>query len=270
MTVVDELHHLRGLERRHRNDPRREPAKEGRRRVAARAVEPAHDLGQLLELAQRLPLDRPLRAEGEPRPAPARDELRQHHGTARADGHRGSHDDERVGVERGGNGARGVTEGLQHGLARHRIHGRRDAEHGSIDGLPRQLRDDAQPFLEERGELLGDAGLVEVGPAGLECADDPWLTVVPEDRHALLREGHGEREPDVAETDDRDPDQSRSPSATSRLAFSRSGWRPTSSQYSRIAYAATCSPRARRSRISSGASKYCPRGSMSTTEGSST
>src|SRR5437773_1159968 len=84
-------------------------------------------------------------------------------------------------------------------------------------------RDDAQAVAEERAELVRDARLVEMRPAGLERRDDARLAVVAYDGDAAARERHREREPDVAETDDRDADQSRSPSATSRLAFSRSG-----------------------------------------------
>ena len=61
-------------------------------------VEAAHHLRQLLQLAERLALDGPLRREGQPHArAPARGQLGQHHVAARADRHGGAHDHQGVG-----------------------------------------------------------------------------------------------------------------------------------------------------------------------------
>src|SRR5213078_271248 len=108
---------------------------------------------------------------------------------------------------------------------------------------------DADRAAEERAQPLLDARLEDVRAPFREGGDSLRVLVTPEHGDTLAGERHGEGEPHVPEADDENSAQSRSPSATSRIAFSRSPWRPTSSQYSLIAYAATRRPPARSTRI---------------------
>src|SRR5262249_11796330 len=137
---------------------------------------------------------------------------------------------------------------------------RRDTDDRGVDGLARQMIGDANALAEEGVQPLGDARLEEVRATGGEAGHGVGILVVAVHGEALARERHRQGDPDISEADDENVAHSKSPSATSRIAFSRSPWRPTSSQYSLMAYAATRRPRARCARIRSVASQYSPSG----------
>src|SRR5262249_3785791 len=84
-----------------------------------------------------------------------------------------------------------------------------------------------------------DARLEDVRPPRREGRDDLGHSIAAEHGEALAGQRHRQGDPDVAEADDADPLHSSSPSATSRLAFSRPAGRPVSIQYARMGSATT-------------------------------
>ena len=291
VAIVRELDQLRRLERGDGDHAASHPLEEVGGRATALEIEAAHHLRQLLELAQRLPLDGPLRREGQARASPGREQLGQDHGAASPHGHRASHDHERVAGAALRHVARGRPQIAELGPARLRTDRRGDADDGGLDAAG-QGRGNVETIAQKCPERLVEAGLVEVRPAAGERVEHGGRGVHAVHGEALAGERHRHREPHVAQPHHPDrvhghintrlatllacgssavsqlESQSNNPSATSRLAFSRSARRPMSSQYSRIRYAATTRSRSRSVRIRSVASKYSPAGISSTADGS--
>src|SRR5262249_16260165 len=144
----------------------------------------------------------------------------------------------------------------------------RHADDRGIDRLGRWAIGDMNPLAQEGPQPLGDARLEHVGATGGEARDGVGVFFVAGHGEAPAGGRHRQLDPGVSKADDANLRHCRSPSATSRIAFSRSPWRPTSSQYSLMAYAATRRPRARWARIRSVASQYSPSGIASSADGS--
>src|SRR5262249_60947891 len=121
-------------------------------------------------------------------------------------------------------------------------------------------------LAQERAQPLGDARLEHMRATGSEAGHGVGILVTPVHGEALARQRHRQGDADVSQTDDDNLAHSSRPSATSRIARSRSPWRPTSSQYSLIAYAATRRP-SRCMRMRSVASQYSPSGIASIAAG---
>ena len=106
---------------------------------------------------------------------------------------------------------------------------RRDTDDRRIDSLGRRTIGDVNGPAEERAQALGDARLEEVRAPGRQGGDGIGILVVPVHGDALARERHRQGDSDVSQTDDENAAHPRSPSATSRIAFSRPAAETTSS-----------------------------------------
>ena len=165
--------------------------------VGGGVVEPADDLGQLPQLAQRLALDRALGAHRE---AHARGPAAQggvHHPAGGADRHGRPHDDQ-VAV---GRPHPEVGRHLAHerqvggaGLAAHR---RADADHGGGRQPVGEGVDDREPARRQRGEGLVEAGLVERQHAPAQGRGPLGRGLVAGDARAGYGQACGQREAHV-------------------------------------------------------------------------
>ena len=225
--VLEQLGQLRGVGRRQLDDPRVDPAEErggSACRVGGRRTDEPRDV---LRCAGRVTGTDALRREREIE-IDAGAETAALEGLAERAGRRPGErrrleDDELARTQPAAQVVRGAEDRAEVRILGRRDRGRDAHEHrvdrGDIGVLGRH---DPEPALQATPESLV-VDIVDRGPTGPELLDARGACIEPDDVEARFAEREGQRQPDIAEADDRDPRVGRGRCVSDRRCLGRCG-----------------------------------------------